>query len=46
MTELWRLKDFLIPIFMNFDKLNISYDVILPKISKNDLKTHRTLIAQ
>src|SRR5208282_1532144 len=29
-----------IPIFINFDKLNINYDVILSTISKNYLKTH------
>src|SRR5208282_3895540 len=32
-----------IPIFINFAKLNINYDVILSTISKNYLKTHRRL---
>ena len=33
MVELWRFEDFLfIHIFMNFDKLNINYELILSKI--------------
>ena len=41
MTELWIFEDFLkIPILMNIDELNINYELILSKISKNGLKTH------
>ena len=35
--KIWR---FFIPIFMNFDKLKINYELILSKISKNGLQTH------
>ena len=40
MTELWRFENFFIHIFMNFDELNINYELILSKISKNGIKTH------
>ena len=41
MAELWRFEDFLfIHIFMNVDKLNINYELILSKIYKNGLQTH------
>ena len=40
LTELWRFEDFFIPIFMNFDELNIIYEFILSNISSNGLKTH------
>ena len=36
--KIW--KSFCIPIFMNFDKLNINYELILSKIYKNGPKTH------
>ena len=37
------LKNILIHIFMNFDELNISYELIVFKISKNGLNTHPSL---
>ena len=40
MAELWRFEDCFIPIFINFAKLDINYDVIISNISKNYLKTH------
>ena len=42
MAEWWRFDDFSnIPIFMNYDKLNINYELILSKISKKrSQKTH------
>ena len=41
MAELWNcFVDFVIPIFMNFDKLKTNYELILSKISKNGLQTH------
>jgi hypothetical protein len=38
--KIWRFDFFCIPIFMNFDELNINYELILSKISKKGLKTH------
>ena len=36
--KIWRF--YVIPILINFDKLNITYDLILSKTYKNGIKTH------
>ena len=43
MTDYEDLKNIFIHIFMNFDELNINYEIILSIISKNGLKTHPLL---